>query len=127
VKLSKLEWATLIITFLALLAMSSYFILVNLSAKPIVITTEHKASAASPAPAKTSSSPDPSQAPFPININTADAGVLTLLPGIGEVRAAAIVAHREKNGPFFYLDQLLEVDGIGEKTLAGIADYITFH
>ena len=126
-KLSKLEWATIIITLLSLLAMSSYFIFVNLSAKPVVITTEHSTSAPSSSKAENSTSPDPSQAPFPININTADAEVLTLLPGIGEVRAAAIVAHREKNGQFLYLDQLLEVEGIGEKTLEGIADYITIH
>ena len=51
-----------------------------------------------------------------VNINTATADELTALPGIGEVLAARIVDHREHNGPFERLDQLMAVSGIGPKT-----------
>ncbi|MHB0872447.1 MAG: ComEA family DNA-binding protein [Acidithiobacillus ferrooxidans] len=38
--------------------------------------------------------------PVPVDINHADAAQLRCLPGIGEKRAAAIVAFREAHGPF---------------------------
>lgn len=54
----------------------------------------------------------------PVNINTADAETLAReLQGIGEAKAAAIVAYREKHGPFESVEELLEVDGIGSATL----------
>jgi len=53
-----------------------------------------------------------------ININTADAQELTKLKGIGEKKAEAIIAWRKENGNFKTVDQLLEVKGIGEATLA---------
>lgn len=56
----------------------------------------------------------------PININTADAQELTALNGVGEAKAEAIIAWREENGPFEKVDQLLEVNGIGEATLSDI-------
>ncbi len=58
-----------------------------------------------------------------LDINIATADDLTLLPGIGAVKAAAIVAHRVKHGPFRSLDDLVEVHGIGEKTVARIAPF----
>ncbi len=49
----------------------------------------------------------------PVNINTADAATLAQeLKGIGESRARAIVAYREKNGAFTSADQLTGVKGI---------------
>jgi competence protein ComEA len=49
-----------------------------------------------------------------ININTATAEELQTLPGIGEVRALQIIAYREEheNG-FLYIDELMNVQGIG--------------
>ena len=126
-KLSRLEYISILTTVLALVIMVSSFTAVNFSSRPIVVTAEGNGLSSSPASTGTSTSPDPSQAPFPININTAGEAALTLLPGIGEVRAAAIVAHREKHGSFLSPSQLLEVDGIGEATLAGMLDYITLN
>lgn len=60
-----------------------------------------------------------------ININTASAEELDTLTGIGEVKAAAIVAWREEHGPFRYPEELILVSGIGEGTLANILDQIT--
>ena len=63
--------------------------------------------------------------PQKININTADVWLLAALPGIGEVRAEAIVAYRTENGPFRDVNELLSVAGIGEATLEKIRDLIT--
>jgi competence protein ComEA len=60
-----------------------------------------------------------------INLNSATAEQLETLPGIGEVLASAIVEHRERNGPFASVDDLLEVSGIGEVRLADIRDLVT--
>lgn len=60
-----------------------------------------------------------------IDINSAGVEELMELPGIGEVKAAAIVADREENGPFGRPEDLIRVKGIGEKTLAGFLDLIT--
>ena len=59
-----------------------------------------------------------------LNINTASAADLTALPGIGEKKAAAIVAYRDANGTFTKVEQLLQVDGIGEGILEKIRPYI---
>ena len=65
------------------------------------------------------------EAAGPIDINTADAAALQTLPGIGETKAAAIIAHREANGPFATVDDLKNVKGVGEKTLEKLKEQIT--
>jgi competence protein ComEA len=69
----------------------------------------------SAAPGPSSSTPRPAKgAPAAlINLNTATVEQLDTLPGVGPVRAAAIVAWRKANGKFTSVDQLGEVDGIG--------------
>jgi competence protein ComEA len=52
-----------------------------------------------------------------VDINKADIETLTLLKGIGEKKAKAIVAYRELHGKFDSVDELLNVKGIGEKML----------
>lgn len=59
-----------------------------------------------------------------ININTADASELQKLTGIGPGKAKSIIDYRNKNGPFKSVDDLLNVSGIGEKTLEKIRDEI---
>ena len=54
----------------------------------------------------------------PVNVNTADAGALAkALNGIGPAKAKAIVAYRDKNGPFKTVDQLAMVEGITQKLI----------
>ena len=54
----------------------------------------------------------------PVNINTADAGALAkALNGIGPAKAKAIIAYRDKNGPFKSVDQLSMVEGITQKLI----------
>ena len=60
-----------------------------------------------------------------ININTAPASELVRLKGIGEVKAAAIIKYRNENGGFKSVDELINVSGIGNKTLEKIRDYVT--
>ena len=53
-----------------------------------------------------------------VNINEADADTLSRqLVGIGKTRAEAIVRYREEFGPFYAVEDLLEVKGIGKSTL----------
>ncbi len=57
----------------------------------------------------------------PVNINTADAKTIgDALSGIGLKKAQAIVKYREEKGAFKTVDDLVNVDGIGEKTVAKI-------
>ena len=60
-----------------------------------------------------------------ININEATAEELTALSGIGESRAADIIAYREKNGDFSRIEDIMHVSGIGEKTFEEIKERIT--
>ena len=60
-----------------------------------------------------------------VDINTAGLDELMGLPGIGQVRAQAILDDREANGPFRYPEDLIRVKGIGEGVLGGILDQIT--
>lgn len=62
---------------------------------------------------------------FPVNINTAGADTLTALPGIGQVLAERIVAYRRQNGPFRAIEEIMKVEGIGEKKAEAILDLIT--
>ena len=52
-----------------------------------------------------------------VNINTATAEELATLPGIGPVKAEAIVNYRKTKGEFKSIDQLTEIKGIGDKML----------
>lgn len=60
-----------------------------------------------------------------INVNTATAAELDTLPYIGPSKAAAIIAYRQQHGAFTQVDDLLQVPGIGEATLAKFRDLVT--
>ena len=60
-----------------------------------------------------------------VNINTADVDELCELPGIGPALAQRIMDYREANGDFEYIDDIRNVEGIGDVTFANIRGMIT--
>lgn len=60
-----------------------------------------------------------------VSLNTADLALLDTLPGVGPVTAQKILDWRSTNGVFSAVEELLEIDGIGEKTLAEIVPHVT--
>jgi competence protein ComEA len=60
-----------------------------------------------------------------VDINTADQPTLETLPGVGPVTATAIIDWRTEHGGFTSVEELLEVDGIGEATLDELAPHVT--
>jgi competence protein ComEA len=60
-----------------------------------------------------------------VNINTASAAELESLPGVGARTAQRIVDYRQKNGAFKKVEELMNVQGIGEKSFLKIKDRLT--
>lgn len=88
----------------------------------------HAAAPATPATPNLpqSSSAQPIGVMAKVNLNTADAETLRReLSGIGATKAQAIVAHRDTNGAFTSVDEMLEVNGIGKSLLDRNIDKLT--
>lgn len=60
-----------------------------------------------------------------INLNTATAAELEKLPGVGVKVAARIIEYRTKNGPFRKIEELMNVQGIGEKSFLKLRPQLT--
>jgi competence protein ComEA len=67
-------------------------------------------------PAQKGTRQTPSKPATVVNVNTATAAELTQLPGIGAKTAARIIDYRQKKGPFKKPEELMNVQGIGEKS-----------
>ncbi len=120
-KISKGEGAILAIASLFVAFTAGWFLRGAGSAQPIRVETQRTLAATVtvlPAPA-----PTPEVAP--IDLNTATAEELQTLPGIGEKRAADIIADREKNGAYRFPEEITRVKGIGEDTVAELLGYVT--
>ena len=94
---------------------------------------DEAAAAALPAPAETATeaaprprvyAPKPAPPPASINLNTATVSELQRLPRIGPKMAARIIAYREAHGAFRRVPDLMQVRGIGKKTLAQLTPYL---
>lgn len=60
-----------------------------------------------------------------VDINTADLDELTELPGIGEGLGKRIIEYRDKNGVFTCIEDIMKVEGIGQKTFDKLSALIT--
>ncbi len=60
----------------------------------------------------------------PVSLNTATADQLDTLPGVGPVLAQHIIDHRTRHGGFRSVDELREVNGIGERRFADLRDLV---
>ena len=60
-----------------------------------------------------------------VNINTADISQLLTIPGIGQIRAEAVLAYRQENGNFQSIEDIMKVSGIKNGLFEKMKDYIT--
>jgi len=60
-----------------------------------------------------------------VNVNTATVEQLSALPGVGAKLAARIVEHRQKSGAFRSTQELMSVQGIGEKNFAKLEAWLS--
>jgi competence protein ComEA len=65
--------------------------------------------------------------PQKVNLNRAEAWLLEALPGIGEVKAQAIIEYRQRNGLIHDIDELLNIPGFGETNLKDIEGCVTVY
>jgi competence protein ComEA len=72
----------------------------------------------------TGSPAGPAAAAGPLDLNSATVEQLDGLPGVGPVTAQHIVEWRTRNGRFASVDQLREVDGIGERRFGQLRDLV---
>jgi len=93
---------------------------VALTAVALIVSAPTQASAAA-----ATGKQEPRAAVEMVDINTASVEALMSVPGLGEVVAQRIVEFREKNGPYKSLDDLLKIQGIGEKSLAKMRQRLT--
>lgn len=61
----------------------------------------------------------------PLNLNTATTAQIATLPGIGPKVAQRIVEHRQKNGGFKKIEELMNIKGIGEKSFLKLKALVT--
>ena len=124
-KISKLEGIVLLLTLLFVGGTLLWFAF-SQPGEGVTVVTERQ----DPEPQVLTETPDTPEAPGllegeVLNLNTASQTELTRLPGIGETKAAAIVAWRQEYGSFQTVEDLMAVDGIGEKTLENLRPYVT--
>lgn len=63
--------------------------------------------------------------PAPVNLNAATAADLQALPGIGPAMAAKILEYRQKSGGFKKVEELMNIQGIGEKNFLKLRALVT--
>jgi comEA protein len=64
-------------------------------------------------------------APAPLNLNSATSADLEKLPGVGAAMAARILEYRQKAGGFKKIEELMNVQGIGERNFLRLKPLVT--
>jgi competence protein ComEA len=78
-----------------------------------------------PKPKPQAPAPSPTPATALLNLNAATKADLEKLPGIGPSMAQRILDYREKNGSFKKVEELMNVQGIGEKAFLKLRTLVT--
>jgi len=68
---------------------------------------------------------DPLLVALPVDINQCNSLALEAIPGVGVATASAIIADRDSNGPFYAIEDLIRVRGIGASALAEITPFVS--
>lgn len=96
------------------MVLSVFTLAACLAAQPSLAQTAQSAATARPA-----------KAVVVVNLNTATLAELETLPGVGAKVAARIIEYREKKGPFKKIEELMNVQGIGEKSFLKLRPQLT--
>jgi competence protein ComEA len=86
----------------------------SLAAQPLLAQT-----------AQTRAESRPAKPAVMVNLNTATSAELETLPGVGAKMAARIIEYRQKKGPFKKVEELMNVQGIGEKNFLKLKPQLT--
>lgn len=105
--------------------MRSRFLAAILAAAALVAAYPSQAQTSGAAPRAESRAPSAKAPDAPVDINKASVADLTKVPGIGPSLAKRIVDFRDKNGAFGRVEDLLKIQGIGEKSLQRMAPHLT--
>lgn len=109
----------------ALFIVGAILLYVSLSSPKVYDDNENQLSATEQEHYSVKSNDTADDSAFPVNINTATVQDLQLVEGIGESRAKNIVAYRESIGGFSSVEELKNIDGIGDKLYEKISPYLT--
>lgn len=140
-KITKLECTAIAVTLVLVALVTGFFLGQNATDVTTVHATPEPSDAVtavlSPSPAHSDAAKqvsvelqDSTLAPvaeeitYPIALNSATVEQLIALPGIGEVLAQRILDYRESIGGFSAVEELLNVEGIGEKKLDAMINLI---
>ena len=91
-----------------------------IAAIALVVAGTAQAQSVKPRPAAA-----PAQIAALVNLNTATLAELEALPGVGAKTASRILDYRQKKGPFKKIEELMNVQGIGEKSFLKLKPQIT--
>ncbi|MBR1584875.1 MAG: helix-hairpin-helix domain-containing protein [Clostridia bacterium] len=97
------------------------------SGRDYVLSAEKTTRVIEPVPTAVTarSAPEGTDAPEKLNLNTASYDDLLALPGIGPTYAQAILDYRAAHGPFHFIEEVMDVRGIGPKRFDAIKRLIT--